>query len=173
MSGTTIAILAHAKDAEDAKSEAQGTAENLFDLHAFDYGELTENEPVLYYSKEGQRIVKERLEWQKEFFCENAEKLRRCFRAHTNEELFDSLGDQVPVPAKETKGTGPTLDTFLFRYIANTLGQFRGDSLWIYDRHGNGIYNESVLSPALKIEPYKAEEASGYKVWVVLYSVHF
>jgi len=173
MSGITIAILVHAKDAEDAKRRATVTMEGLVKRRFFNWGKQ-EGEPCLY-EEDGKELVRVRLDWQRDEFKVNASEVARCLKHYTLDELFDARGGVVDVPIKENKGigkTGPTLAHIMFRHLLWMLGQYAGTCVWLYDSFGEGLRNKDAVLHAVKVkdkyDPYYEDKV----VWVVLFGAH-
>lgn len=153
-----IRAIVYATDEETALDIAKEVFTHLVDDGVVDYFTTIDEEQIEGFpccveatSDEGKKLIAEGMQYTKEEFTENMQRIRKAMNEHTDEELFEDI---------------------MFRHGCFHIGQNRGSSVWIYDTHAQGITTEQDLKIA--VEQYKEYYGvdNDEKVWVVPADVH-
>ncbi len=174
-----IRAVVFAKNEEEGLAKARSIFEELVESGKFDYytdfaeegttvsGQARWGEyPVIALadSPEGKKLIEDGFKSTKDEFFENLKHIRTGIEKYTDEELWKGEDNINGI-----KG--------FFHYYCNQLGQYDGNTVWLYDNDGEGIKNErhlnDVLSKWQNANISGVEEYKDLNVYVVPADVHF
>lgn len=173
-----IRAIVYATDEEEALENAKGIFKELVNNTVFDYFTTFDEEGnacsgkgrwgelpavALASSKEGKKLINEGMEYTKEEF-------KRAFQL-----VKQDIEKEEPLK-NYMEETGAVND--LFRHYCYLLGQYEGNSIWLYDQDGAGVRDEKHLKNVLEKWKCLNTEAStpryeGLNIYVVPADVHY
>ncbi len=164
MTHLTVAFIVDAETKEDAIGDVRCTIEDGWcDRAGFDYAQIYGDDleqedgepqfPLLLDSEEGQRAIRESLDWQRGEFVRYVTELRTLLAGTEGKSL-----DEV----------WKTFTTGRIRYTAHCIGQYSGHQIVLYDSGGCGIADLHEFKAIAGDKPSGKE-----KRWIVAADVHY
>jgi len=156
-----IGMITYGKNKDIARKIAINIAEAMIGEGnlPFDYGDVS-SETISLENDAGMEVVNLCMESTVADFIYNMQNVRRHLASFTDEELATN----------EYLACKDAISSGMARYWMYKAGQYKGDSIYLYDNDGEGIRTKENLQ---KVLSQWDKPVQGQKVFVTTYNMHF
>lgn len=189
-----VRLIVYAKTKEEALNNAKKLLDERLVPRPYDYGTFFDEEDSVMSGKarwgnlvpvakadspEGADLIKDGIEFTKDEFTGNLDRVREMINKYSNEELWkqevlDPNKKMLEVIENENERKGVSFNLHMFRYFCHCIGTYEDG--WLYDHQGELIHDDDHLKHTLEkwqnCEGVKTDEYKDLEVYVVPVDVH-